>query len=308
MLSRIAESLFWIGRYVERVDGTARLVDVVRLALLEGHLGGQDQSVHMVLSVVMGGEPSSQQVPYAELRDRLVFDPRSQSSIGGAWTAARENARRARETLSTDLWAGINTAWLRWGRLGPPDFTARHLGWARERSILIAGIADSTMSHDEAWDFLVLGRYLERADMTARIINTGTLPIGGLSWQSVLASCGGNQAYMRSSSGLWNDRSIAAFLVLNRQFPRSVLHSLARAEDALARLDPDETPIGFSNEGRRLLGRIRTSLEFRQPDGLIGELALQMARVQRTVTAVSDAVGQRYFPGDPDLTWREEQT
>lgn len=307
MLSRNAECLFWIGRYIERVDGTARLVDVVRLALLEGAMRS-GESVHMVLSVVMGSEPGLDKVTYADLRDRLVFDTANPSSVTGSWTAARENARRARETLSTDLWEGINTAWLRWGRLGSPDGTARHLSWARERAILVAGIADSTMSHDEAWDFLVLGRYLERADMTARIINTGTLPIGGLSWQSVLSSCGGTQAYMRSSAGLFTDRAVASFLVLNRVFPRSIMYSLVQAEAALERLDPDKTPIGFSNEGRRLLGRIRTSLEFRLPGSVIAELPQQMARVQRTVTAVADAVGNRYFPGGPEQSWTEELT
>ncbi|MDO5534905.1 MAG: alpha-E domain-containing protein [Propionibacteriaceae bacterium] len=305
MLSRIAESLFWIGRYVERVDGTARLVDVVRLSMLEGGFGSSDDSVGMVLSAVMGAD-ANETVTYPELRDRLVFDASSASSITGSWNAARENARRARETLSTDLWEGINTAWLRWGRLGQPDGTARHLSWARERSILIAGIADSTMSHDDAWDFLVLGRYLERADMTARMINTGTLPIGSLSWQAVLSSCGGNQAYMRSASGLFSDKAVATFLVLNREFPRSVLFALTQAENALERLDPDYTHTGFTGEGRRLLGRIRTSLEYRLPANVINELPQQMVRVQQMVTAVSDAVSQRYFPGGPEQSWTEE--
>ncbi|MFT3876979.1 MAG: alpha-E domain-containing protein [Propioniciclava sp.] len=305
MLSRIAESLFWIGRYVERVDGTARLVDVVRLAMLEGGLGASDDSAHMVLNAVMG-ERTQQRVSYAELRDRLVFDASNPSSVTGSWNAARENARRARETLSTDLWEGINTAWLRWGRLGAPDGTARHLSWARERSILIAGIADSTMSHDEAWDFLVLGRYLERADMTARILNAGTLPIGGLSWQSVLSSCGGTQGFMRSSQGVFTDEAVATFLVLNRQFPRSVMYAIIQAEAALERLDPERTPVGFTVEGRRLLGRIRTSLEYRQPDHVIRELGPQMARVQRMVTEVAVSVGERYFPGGPEQSWTEE--
>ncbi|MFP5417359.1 MAG: alpha-E domain-containing protein [Actinomycetes bacterium] len=304
MLSRIAEALFWIGRYVERVDGTARLVDVVRLAMLEGGLADNDETVSMVVGVVMGEVDTVD--TYQGLRDRLVFDASNLSSITGSWNAARDNARRARETLSTDLWESINTAWLRWGRLGPPDGTARHLSWARERAILIAGIADSTMSHDEAWDFLVLGRYLERADMTSRIITTGALPSGSLSWQSVLSSCGGNQAFMRSSSGLFSDRAVASFLVLNREFPRSVLFALARAEDALERLDPAHTPIGFAGEGRRLLGRIRTSLEYRLPENVINDLPAQMGRVQQMVSAVSDAVGNRYFPSAPELSWTEE--
>lgn len=305
MLSRIAESLFWIGRYIERVDGTARLVDVVRLEQLEGTYGSADESVGHVLSV-LGGEPPAEHVSYAQLRERLVFDATNLSSITGSWNAARDNARRARETVSTDLWEAINTAWLRWGRLGAPDGTARHLAWARERAILVAGIADSTMSHDDAWDFLVLGRYLERADMTARIISTGTLPVGALSWQSVLSSCGGNQAFMRSASGLFTDRAVATFLVLNREFPRSVMFALMQSEAALKRLEPEFGAIGFRNEAIRLLGRIRTSLEYRLPDNVINELPQQMSRVQQMVTAVSDAVAARYFPRATEETWMEE--
>ncbi|WP_300084332.1 alpha-E domain-containing protein, partial [Propioniciclava sp.] len=102
MLSRIAESLFWIGRYIERVDGTARLVDVVRLEQLEGTYGSADQSVGHVLSV-LGGEPPAEHVSYVRLRERLVFDAENLSSITGSCNAARDNAPRARETESTDL-------------------------------------------------------------------------------------------------------------------------------------------------------------------------------------------------------------
>lgn len=305
MLSRIAESLFWIGRYVERVDGTARLVDVVRLDQLEGGYGAEGHSVGSVLGV-LGGGVSDDFVSYSDLRESLVFDAGNLSSITGSWNAARDNARRARETVSTDLWEAINTAWLRWGRLGPPDGTARHLSWARERAILVAGIADSTMSHDDAWDFLVLGRYLERADMTARIISTGTLPADPLSWQSVLSSCGGNQAFMRSASGLFTDRAVATFLVLNREFPRSIMYSLVQAEEALARLEPEHRNVGFDNEARRLLGRIRTSLEYRLPGNVINELPPQMFRVQQMISAVADAVAHRYFPSEAEDTWMEE--
>lgn len=307
MLSRIAESLFWIGRYVERVDGTARIVDVVRLGVLEGSLRSREASAPLVLSAIMGSVPTGGTVTYEDLRDRLVFDETNLGSIAGSWFAARENARRARETLSVDLWEAINRAWLRWRRLGPPDGTARHLSWAREQAILIDGIADSTMSHDDAWNFLVLGRYLERADMTARMVNTGALPVG-LSWQSVLSSCGGQQAFLRGNRGLPTDRRIAAFLVLNRDFPRSVLFALNEAEACLTRMEPGRPASGFADEGRRLLGRIRTSVEYRRVDGLLNDLPEQMLRVQSFVSQVSDHVANRYFPGSPVMAWTEEMT
>ena len=178
MLSRIAESLFWIGRYTERADGTARIVDVLRLQLLEDPGADEAIAARTVLSVIMG-MPFEGEVGFADVSAALVFDRSNASSITGAWFAARENARRARETLSTELWEGINTTWHRWHGFGRGIATERHLSWVRERAALVSGIADSTMSHDEAWDFLVLGRSLERADMTARLVATGGLPRGG---------------------------------------------------------------------------------------------------------------------------------
>jgi uncharacterized alpha-E superfamily protein len=306
MLSRIAESLFWIGRYVERADGTARIVDVVRMALLEDPVQADESSLHMVLSMIMGDAAPEGEVGFAEVRDRLVFDATNPSSIAGAWYAARENARRARELLSLELWEAINTAWHGWQRLGTPDATAKHIAWSRARAALIAGIADSTLSHDEAWDFLMLGRALERADMTARIVATGTLPIGGLSWPAVLLSCGGQQAYLRTNRGMATDRRSAAFLVLDKEFPRSVLFSLAEAEACLRRLSPGTDRLGVSDEARRTLGLARTHLEYRLVEEVTANLPLEMVQVQRAVGEAAAAVARRYFPSGPLPMWSEE--
>ncbi len=305
MLSRIAESLFWIGRYVERADGTARIVDVLRLQLLEDP--GTDESVAAgtVLSVIMGMEtPEGAGMP--EVGSQLVFDRSNFSSITGAWLAARENARRARETLSTELWESINTTWHRWNSMGRHAVTERHLSWVRERAALVSGIADSTMSHDDAWEFLVLGRSLERADMTARLVANGGLPRGGPSWTTVLSSCGAQQAFMRSHRGLLTDEMAALFLVLDREFPRSVFFALAEAERRLISLSPEAERIGVSDEARRQLGRIRTSLEYRAATEILVDLPGQMLRVQEAVMAASEAVAGRYFQAGPVPTWTEE--
>jgi len=305
VLSRIAESLFWIGRYVERADGTARIVDVTRLQLLEDPGADEAAASRTVLSVIMG-MPVAEPVSYAALGSSLVFDRGHTSSISGAWFAARENARRARETLSTELWEGINTTWHRWQGMGRSAVTDRHLSWVRERAALVSGIADSTMSHDDAWNFLVLGRSLERADMTARLVATGGLPRGGPPWATVLSSCGAQQAFMRSQRGLLSDERAAAFLVLDREFPRSVFFALTEAERRLTDLSPEAPRIGVSDEARRQLGRIRTSLEYRSTSEIIAELPAQMLRVQRAVTAASDAITAKYFQSGPMPTWTEE--
>jgi uncharacterized alpha-E superfamily protein len=305
MLSRIAESLFWIGRYVERADGTARIVDVLRLQLLEDHGADESAAAGTVLSVIMG-MPSPDGASMADIGHRLVFDSSNSSSISGAWQAARENARRARETLSTELWESINTTWHRWNSMGRHTVTERHLSWVRERAALVSGIADSTMSHDDAWEFLVLGRSLERADMTARLVANGGLPYGGPSWSTVLSSCGAQQAFMRSQRGRMSDELAARFLVLDREFPRSVFFALAEAERRLVSLSPEAERIGVSDEARRQLGRIRTSLEYRPTPEIIEDLSGQMLLVQEAVMAASQAVADRYFQAGPTPSWTGE--
>ncbi len=306
MLSRIAESLFWIGRYVERADGTARIVDVLRLQQMEDTAHGDSISARHVLSVVMGLPTPDGPVTFADVGKRLVFDSTDASTIAGTWWAARENARRARETLSTELWECINTSWHRWRDLGSAQVTARHLAWVRERSALVSGIADSTMSHDEALDFLLLGRALERADMTARLVATAAYPGMGSAWMTVLQSCGASQAYVRTSRGLVTDERAAAFLVLDRLFPRSIVYALTDAEGRLRKLDPGIDRVGFSDEARRRLGRVRTSLEYRAFSDVLPDLPAQMQRVQETVIAASDAVARRYFKAGPVQQWTEE--
>lgn len=304
MLSRIAESLFWIGRYVERADGTARIVDVLRLQLIEDPGANEEVAAESVLSVVMGMDASNG-VDFRAVGEQLVFDGSHESSVTGAWLAARENARRARETLSTELWEGINSTWHRWRGMGRTSVTDRHLSWVRERAALVNGIADSTMSHDDAWDFLVLGRSLERADMTARLVANGGLRRGP-SWTSVLNSCGATQSFLRSQRGVISDDRAASFLVLDREFPRSVVFALAEAEQRLIALQPEADRIGFSDEARRQLGRIRTSLEYRATPEILADLPAQMQRVQRAVTAASESVTTRYFQSEPTPAWTEE--
>ncbi len=306
MLSRIAESLFWIGRYVERADGTARIVDVMRLQTLEEMGPSEESAAGVVLSVIMGQEVGPEPVGFPDVVKRLVFDADEPGAIASSWRDARENARRARETLSTELWEVINASWHRWRDMSKIPVSAHHLSWVRERAALVNGIADSTMSHDQAWDFLVLGRCLERADMTARIVATGALPQVGTEWSTVLQTCGAQQAYLRTNRGMVTDDRAAGFLVLDRQFPRSVLFALREAEARLAAIDPASERIGIPDEARRRLGRIRTSLEYREVDRVIRELPEQMERVQQTVTEASDAIAQRYFPSGHQTMWTEE--
>ena len=304
MLSRIADALFWIGRYIERADGTARIVDVLRLQLLEDPATDEHTACTMVLRGIMGYDEVGE-VDFQGTSRMLVFDVTNPNSISGSWHAARENARRARETVSTEMWETINTTYHRWNSFTPGRATQHHLGWVRERAALVDGIADTTMSHDDAWDFLVLGRALERADMTARMVATGASDFGP-GWGAVLASCGAQQAMLRTMRGVVTDRAAAAFLTLDRRFPRSVIAALKEAEDRLIVLSPDKDRIGFSDEARRILGQARTSLEFSNPDRVLEDLPERMQEVQEAVMAASDAVDARFFQSAPTQEWTGE--
>jgi uncharacterized alpha-E superfamily protein len=162
------------------------------------------------------------------------------------------------------------------------------------------------MSRDDAWRFLVLGRSIERADMTARLVATSTISGAVPSWTTLLRSCGAYESYVRTYRGVASDERAAEFLLLDRLFPRSVLHALMQAEDCLAELAPAHDRVGVSDTGRRLLGRIRTSLEYRALDEVLAHLPEEMERVQKACSQASDAVAKRYFPRAVTTAWSEE--
>ena len=303
MLSRIAQSLFWIGRYLERADDTARILDVQMQVLIEDPGMDERTSCEQLLSV-MGVEDYTGQPNRWMMLDLLAHNPDSPVSIAAAIGAARESSRRARETLSTDIWAAINTTWrgLSTARaMRPPDM----FSWVRNRTAMISGIADSTMSRDDGWHFYMLGRSIERVDMTARLLSTAALASGPqVAWPTTLRACGAYESFIRAYRGIEADRQAAEFLLLDRWFPRSIVSSLAEAERALSKLDSSGQRSGFGDEAQRLLGRARTELEYRPLADIVFDLPVEMERLQRSCAAASDAVSARYFAESEVHTWR----
>jgi uncharacterized alpha-E superfamily protein len=303
MLSRIAQSLFWIGRYLERADDTARILDVQMQVLIEDPGIDERRSCEQLLSV-MGVEDYTGIPNRWLILDLLAHNADSPVSIAAAIGAARESARRARETLSTDIWAAINTTWHGLGgaqAMRPPEMFT----WVRNRTAMISGIADSTMSRDEGWQFYMLGRSIERVDMTARLLSTAALASGPqVAWATTLRACGAYESFIRAYRGIEADRQAAEFLLLDRWFPRSIVSSLAEAERALNKLESTGQRSGFSDEAQRLLGRARTELEYRPLADIVFDLPVEMERLQRACAAASDAVSARYFAESEVHTWR----
>jgi uncharacterized alpha-E superfamily protein len=306
VLSRIAESLFWIGRYIERAEDTARILDVQLQLMLEDSSVDESATCRTLLSI-MGVEAPEGPVTTRTVLEMLAWDPQSPASIASTLGAARESARRARETLSEPLWESINTTWRaipsgRFRTLRP----AGVFGWVQDRAALVNGMADATMTRDAGWQFLVLGRSIERADMTARLVATAALASSGsgAAWTATLRACGGYEAFLRTYRGLETDREAAEFLLLDRLFPRSIVHALSRAELCLTNLESGGQRAGFQNDAQRLIGRTRANLEYRALADLVVDLPHQMELLQQTCAATTQAVDSRYFAGAEARAWQ----
>jgi len=323
MLSRIAESLFWIGRYVERADDTARILDVHTQRLVEDPWIDERRACANLLALMgsptaVGVEGRGVTEPEADTElvlNTLAFDRTSPSSIVGALSAARENARGAREVLSAEIWESLNVTH---NALPQQRTMARRYGphslfrFVRERSAMVFGLADATMSRDESWLFLILGRSLERVDMTSRIISTRILAGDAApSWTLVLRSTGAYEPYLRTYRGMVNSSRAAEFLLLDRLFPRSVFAALEQAEACLAELERstvrDATRIGVTGEAHRIVGRARTMLEFMSTPELLAQLPARLEMLQRASSAASAAVTHRFFTEQAPQVWVPEE-
>jgi uncharacterized alpha-E superfamily protein len=306
VLSRIAESMFWIGRYVERAEDTARILDVQTQLIVEDASIDEQATCRSLLSVMGVEEEPDGRVGMTQMLDVLCYDPTSPVSIASAFAAARESARRARETLSVPMWEAINTTYR---AIPSGQFHAQRppaiFQWVRERAALVNGTADATTTRDEGWHFLMLGRCVERADMTSRLVATADLSSAAAApWTTTLRATGAYEAFLRTYRGLETPRGAAEFLLLDRLFPRSVVFALSRAEQCLENLESSGPRAGFQNEAQRLLGRMRAELEYRSLSDLVADLPEQMERVQRTCATATDAVTRRYFAGSEAMTWQ----
>jgi len=306
MLSRIAESLYWIGRYVERAEDTSRNLDV-HLNLLVDDPWAPEDVVCASLMSAMGHEGEDGVDTAAGVLERLAWDRTTPGSVLGALAAARENARRSREVVSTELWESINVTFLDASRTGRRSDPHGFLTWVRERMAAFNGVADATLSRDEVWNFLVLGRSIERADMTARLVAARSLAgDAGPSWVTLLQSCGAYQAFLRSAKGVVDDRRSVEFLLLDELFPRTLMSALVRAETCL-----DELAMrhgigerGRGSEAHRVLGMIRSELQFAPTAELFDDVYHVMERVQSACSVASDAIARRYFPRGVVTSWK----
>ncbi|TGB45271.1 alpha-E domain-containing protein [Mycolicibacterium peregrinum] len=310
MLARNAESLYWIGRYVERADDTARILDVTVHQLLEDSSVDPDVASRTLLRV-LGIEPPTRRLDVWSLTDIVAFSRDSGgNSIVDSISAARENARGAREVTSTEIWECLNTTYNALAereraakRLGPHEF----LSYVEGRAAMFAGLADSTLSRDDGYRFMLLGRAIERVDMTVRLLlsrvgDSGSSP----AWVTLLRSAGAHDTYLRTYRGVLDAGRVVEFMLLDRLFPRSIFYSLRLAEHSLDELlNRPHSRLGATAEAQRLLGRARSELEFLQPGALLESLDARLAGLQKTCRDVGEALALQYFHSAPWVDWTD---
>jgi uncharacterized alpha-E superfamily protein len=326
MLSRVADALFWMSRYLERAEHVARLLDVCfHLELdLHGVMAGPHELHWTTLAAILqqsvpaAGRPGpSGRVaqPQAAVSHWLTFDLENPDSIMACVGRARANARSIRGTINAEVWKELNK--LYW-QLCDPAFSAQ----ARESphefyravecgSHLVQGVCDATLTHDEGWQFIQLGKFLERADKTLRILdvqyhllhelnNPAELSLSNLLWAGVLRSCHAYEAYQKLYVGRVDPERVVGFLLLHPHFPRSVRYALEAAAQALAAIE-GSAPAGGPGSGGllsradRILGRVLAELRFAQLDEILQDSLHQFLNdVQERCGRASRAIQEQY--------------
>jgi uncharacterized alpha-E superfamily protein len=315
MLSRVADSLFWTGRYLERAEHIARLVNVnLNLTLDRAPVDSARHWGRLLQS--LPAPPPWPSPTRPDTFERATVDLANREAIAACVGTARENARQVREEISTEMWQEVNRLFLTVQQRQPTESgwtagTHEFLTGVIEGVHLFQGVTDATMTHSEGWHFIELGRYLERTVATAALLDvqfregpsTGsgqawsTAQVETVSdfveWVGLLKSCCAFEAYCRHyTADLWAAR-IAEFLVLNADFPRSIHFAVRRVQASLAAIG---ALTGQRNGAAdRLAGRLHASLEFSLIGEIIGDLPAFLSDIVRQASQINDAVSQEYI-------------
>lgn len=270
MLSRTANGLYWMSRYVERAENIARLIDAGRRM---DSLPDADGSTEWASIVIASGCTETFPFPLEEAtRDtvvhHLIFDRENPSSIYSSFAAARENARAMRIAVTSEVWDAINETWATMRTL-TPDAAQRgqlagFLDWVKQRGFLIRGAANASMLRGPGYDFVEAGKYIERADATARLVDVKynvLLPqdqlVGGgldyMQWQQILRAANSLRAFRWVYREAVTSRTLVDFLILNTVSPRSVAYCYCELANIIEHLSPrTEEQAAVFNRVRRV--------------------------------------------------------
>ena len=311
MLSRAADSIYWLNRYVERAENVARFVDVNLNLMLDSPVGLGEQWKPLVM--ITGDLPLFQerygQATAENVIQFLSFDSKYPNSIISCLGAARENARSVREIISREMWEQVNAFYLMvkdaaqgYSLSELHDFFTE----VKMASHLFAGVMDATMLHNEGWHFGQIGRLLERADKTARILDVkyfillpsvkdvGTT-IDEIQWMALLKSASAYEMYRKRGQHRITPTRVAEFLILDREFSRSVQFCILQVERSLHQITG--TPIGtWKNPVERALGRLSSEMDYLTIEEII-QIGLHefLDHLQQQMNGVGDKIFESFF-------------
>jgi uncharacterized alpha-E superfamily protein len=313
MLSRVADSIYWLTRYVERAENVARFVEV-NLNLLLDSSSGPTQWDPIVLTT---GDLPLFRDRYGEATAEnvirfLTFDADYPNSILSCLRIARENARSVRDVISSEMWQQVNSFYLmvtevaQSGYLSDLTTILKFFEEVKLQSHLFAGVMDATMTHNEGWHFGQIGRLIERADKTARILDVKyyiLLPspkdvgstLDELQWMALLKSASAYEMYRKQGAHRISPMAVAEFLILDREFPRSVRSCITRTERSLHHITG--TPVGnWRIPVERSLGRLRSDLDYITIEEIIHQgLHEFLDDLQSRMNEVGDKIFTTFF-------------
>jgi len=305
MLSRVADSLYWMSRYLERAEHTARLIDVDLQLQLDQFEPGTERSLRLLAASHSYATPEGE--GSATLSRTLTFDRTNPSSIVSCLASARENLRQVREQCSSEMWEQLNRLYLKTVDTEPSDSLNVHrYYWSvQEGAHLFQGITDTTMLHGQGWHYIQLGRYVERTDALATAIGTHfsflphylnqTIePEEYLEWVGLLKSCSAFEAYCKTYTAELRPMRVAEFVLLNAELPHSVLFAIDRVHEALQALAQltDRRP----DEAIRIMGRLRATLAYSHIEEILANGATNyMDSIRSQCAQVHAAIQQIYF-------------
>ena len=285
MLSRTADSLFWLARYTERAGNVARGLGVAsRMAAVSARFGAEADEWRSLITASGGDETfyRKYETPAANsVVHWLVFDPENSSGIMSCIEAARRNARAVRTALTVDMWEALNDTWNQLRAMPPESMEGEKLvdflGWVRERVTLFNGAAHDTMLRNEAWRFVHLGTMLERADNTARLLDVKhhllTAEAEGavdyVQWQAVLRSVSALRSYQWIYRDRLQPRLIAELMILRPELPRSLMACFAEVAETLEAIALGQG--GRRGECHRVAGTLQAQLRFGRIDAIMEE-------------------------------------
>jgi uncharacterized alpha-E superfamily protein len=314
LLSRVAESIYWLGRYVERAENVARFLDVNHNLMIDSPRGYSDQWQPIVDTT---GDRAIFLERYGEATEEnvvrfLAFDTEYPNSICSCVLAARENARSVRETISSEMWERINSLYLfitGEARKQMPDSLPEFCNQVRTACHLFYGTTDATMSQNEAWHFIRLGTKLERADKTTRILDVkyfillpsvsdvGT-PYDDVQWSAVLKSVSGFEMYRQRHGRIVPDR-IVEFLLMDGEFPRAVRFCVGLADRSLHAITGQPAG-GYSCASEQHLGMLRSELNYTQVETILSAGLHEFFDAQQTkLNRIDECISSDFFAHRP---------